>query len=387
MPNENNDMPDLIDKLFVNLQSGKIYKCTELNRPELRLYLERVGDRKAVAINVLEFYHKYRSLTEEEEGLIETHRDKINNLTEALTLNLLQRLASGQGTGADIGIVETPTERDSFTNLILRDDVKKSIDIGLAKLQLKDFLNNDWNLKSIESMDGRCIMNFWGPPGVGKTASAKAIAHQLGKKLYKVNYSQVISKWVGDTGKHLTEVFKNAKEGNHILFFDEADSMLSRRIGLDSGDAAYSSSINQNRNILMQELDKFNGIVILATNLFGNYDEAILRRVAHHVEFKLPTEEMRQRIFELHIPKEVTKDEDVDIVACAHSTKDFSGGDIKNVCINAMIAGAMEEPRMLRQQHLIEEIDKISESKRKHKFGSIKKKPIGINAKLLTSEE
>lgn len=377
-------LEDLVGKYFSHSSSHKIYLCVTIERNEenplaSNVNLERLGDKKAFAFPVASFIRGYMELSEAHLQKIEELKPRIDRTTTAITLEWLENPPKEEDEGG-LGFIVTPTDRDDFKNLILNQDIKDSITIGLKKVELKDFLNDTWDLKSIEPMDGRCAMNFWGPPGTGKTASVKAIAKMLDKKIYQVNYSQIISKWVGDTGKHLTEVFAAAKKNNCILFFDEADSMLSRRVSMDSGDPS-GTSINQNRNILMQEIDKFNGMIIFATNHFGNYDEALLRRIAQHVEYKLPDTEMRELIFAGHIPKAVTMSADVSYKECAQLTDGFSGGDIKNVCINSMLAAAMLEPKVLGQTQLTAEIEKIKSSKNKHGNGKFKK-PMGIEVDL-----
>lgn len=377
-------LEDLVGKFLFHAQSRKVYKCVSIERNEdnplaSNVNLERLGDKKAFAFPVPVVIRGYVELSEEHLEKIEQLKARIERTTTSITLDWLENPPKEDEEGG-LGFIVAPTDRDDFKNLVLAQDIKDSIQIGLKKVELKDFLNETWDLKSIEPMDGRCAMNFWGAPGTGKTASVKAIARQLDKKIYQVNYSQIISKWVGDTGKHLAEVFANAKKNRCILFFDEADSMLSRRVSMDSGDPS-GTSINQNRNILMQEIDKFNDMIIFATNHFGNYDEALLRRIAQHVEFKLPDESMRKQIFEGHIPKAVTISGDVSYKECAKLTEGFSGGDIKNVCINSMVAAAMLEPRILGQTELVAEITKIKSSKNKHGNGKFKK-PIGIEVNL-----
>ena len=113
-----------------------------------------------------------------------------------------------------------------------------------------------------------------------------------------MDYTSVISKYLGDTAKHIKLAFERAAHHGAVLFLDEADSLLSKRVSLDESCA---TSINQNRNTLMQELDRFEGVVVMTTNLFGNYDEALLRRVQRHIHFRLPNASMRRELFALHL--------------------------------------------------------------------------------------
>jgi SpoVK/Ycf46/Vps4 family AAA+-type ATPase len=152
-----------------------------------------------------------------------------------------------------------------------------------------------------------------------------------------VDYSAVISKYLGDTAKHIKAVFQAATELDAVLFFDEADSLLSRRV--PAGESC-STSINQNRNTLMQELDRFEGVVIVTTNLFENYDPALLRRIQSHIKFRVPNASMRRELFALHLPNPERVRADYSVLA--ELSKGLSGGDILNICLNAIYAGSTD---------------------------------------------
>ena len=192
-------------------------------------------------------------------------------------------------------MIVQPEPRHSLENLVLHPEVKTDILAALRALETRADLERVWNLSSIQPQQGRCILNFYGPPGTGKTRAALGIALRLGKPLYQVDYSAVISKYLGDTAKHIKAAFQAAHDQNAVLFFDEADSLLSKRVS--TGESC-STSINQNRNCLMQDLDRFDGVVIVTTNLFKNYDPALQR----HIKFRIPYASMRRELFALHLP-------------------------------------------------------------------------------------
>jgi ATP-dependent 26S proteasome regulatory subunit len=230
-----------------------------------------------------------------------------------------------------------PDTRHDIDKLILHPEVKTDILAGLRALEIRTDLDRIWNLSAIQPQQGRCILNFYGPPGTGKTRAALGIALRLGKPLYQVDYSAVISKHLGDTAKHIKAMFEVAREQDAVLFFDEADSLLSKRVA--TGESC-STSINQNRNSLMQELDRFDGVVIVTTNLFENYDPALLRRIQRHIHFRIPYASMRRELFSLNLPNpdRVT----ADYAVLAELSKGLSGGDILNVCVNAIYAGSVD---------------------------------------------
>lgn len=267
---------------------------------------------------------------------------------------------------SDFGLLVDPKE--STTKIILTPEVKSSIDNGIGKLKHRDFLYQKWNLKSIDGMENKNVFNFHGLPGTGKTLSAKEVARKLDKKLFIVDYAQTESKMVGETEKNISKIFEFAKEQNAVLFLDEADTLVSRRI---EDNTSQSRHVNAARNVFMQELDQFDGVVILTTNLFSSFDPALIRRINQNIKFELPTEEMRLEIIKAHIPIEVPTDPDINYKIIAELTHGFSGGDIKNLTRESLTAAVIEElansgsldNAKLKQCHLVNEVVKIQKSK------------------------
>ncbi|MHC1763600.1 MAG: ATP-binding protein [Verrucomicrobiia bacterium] len=265
---------------------------------------------------------------------------------------------------AELGVIVEAQPCHALDRLVLHKETRDEIVVGVRSIIRRDELEDVWHLSEIEPQVGRCILNFYGPPGTGKTRAALGIALQLGQPLYQVDYSAIISKYLGDTAKHLVACFKRAAELNAVLFFDEADSMLSKRVNMDESCA---TSLNQNRNVLMQELDRFNGVVVCTTNLFGNYDPALLRRISRHIEFKLPDRAMRRKLFKLHLPNGNRVEADLD--AMARNSEGLSGGDIKVACLNAIFAGSTDDDAAnwkVTDFHLLAEIDRIKTAKANH---------------------
>ena len=264
----------------------------------------------------------------------------------------------------EVGILVDTEPRHALDRLVLQPSVVADIEAALRLIEIREQLEAVWKLHEIQPQRGRCIVNFYGPPGTGKTRAALGIARRLGKPLYQVDYSAIVSKYLGDTAKHIALAFKQAAEADAVLFFDEADSLLSRRVAIGE---SCSTSINQNRNCLMQELDRFGGVVVMTTNLFGNYDEAILRRIARHIEFALPNVEMRERLLRAHLPNADLVPSD--LRQAAIKARGFSGGDILNACLNAMLAASADpipDNWQLSEAALLAEIAKIQSGKSAH---------------------
>jgi ATP-dependent 26S proteasome regulatory subunit len=272
---------------------------------------------------------------------------------------------------SDLVTVVEPDHRHDLNRMILYPECRTEIQVGLNRIIRAEAMEATWALSQIEPRANRCVLNFYGAPGTGKTLAAVAVAKMLGKKLLKVDYAEIVSKYPGDTAKHIKMVFKIARESNAALMFDEADSLLSRRLNFsDSVDGASVTSINQNRNTLLSQVDEFDGVVIMCTNFFSNYDEAFLRRIARHVEFKLPNNTMRGELFKLHLPRtdKVTLTPD-QWTAISGQTTDFSGGDILNVVVNALTRASLPEDAAsweLTYQDLSAEVDSVKRAKTRH---------------------
>src|SRR5207253_5090574 len=142
---------------------------------------------------------------------------------------------------------------------------------------------------------------FSGPPGTGKTMAAEVIAHTLALDLYKIDLSQVVSKYIGETEKNLDRIFTAAESTNAILFFDEADTLLCKRSQVHDAHDRYA---NIEVGYLLQKMEEYDGIAILATNLRQNMDAAFTRRMRFIVEFPFPDEENRFRIWKAIFPPE-----------------------------------------------------------------------------------
>ncbi len=188
---------------------------------------------------------------------------------------------------------------------------------------------------------------FSGPSGTGKTMAAGVVANELGLDLYKIDLSGVVSKYIGETEKNLDRIFAAAENANAILFFDEADALFGRRSEVRDAHDRYA---NIEISYLLQKMEQYEGITILATNLRQNLDDAFVRRVAFTIHFPFPDEEGRRRIWAGIWPEAAPLAGDVDLDFLARQFK-LSGGNIKNIALAAsFLAAAGDEITM---EHLI----------------------------------
>jgi AAA+ superfamily predicted ATPase len=177
---------------------------------------------------------------------------------------------------------------------------------------------------------------FAGESGTGKTMAADIIAHELGLDLYKIDLSSVVSKYIGETEKNLGKIFQEAETSNAVLFFDEADALFGKRSEVKDSHDRYA---NIEVGYLLQRMETFDGVVILATNLRANLDDAFIRRLHFIIEFPFPEPDDRLRIWRVNLPPKTPLADDVDFELLAHRFR-LSGGTIRNVLLAAAFLAA-----------------------------------------------
>lgn len=175
-----------------------------------------------------------------------------------------------------------------------------------------------------------------GPAGTGKTMAAQVIANELSMELYKIDVSQIFDKYVGETEKNIRQIFDQAKKSNSILFFDEADAIFNKRIEASSSNDRFA---NIESSMLLQCVEEYSGISILATNNFNAMDPAFIRRFKYYILFREPDEFIRYEIWKSVIPKEAPLSKDVDLMQLAKQFE-FTGAVIKNVVLHAAYLAA-----------------------------------------------
>jgi SpoVK/Ycf46/Vps4 family AAA+-type ATPase len=196
---------------------------------------------------------------------------------------------------------------------------------------------------------------FSGAPGTGKTMAAEVIAQDLQLDLYKIDLSQIVSKYIGDTEKNLSQVFDAATNSNAILLFDEADALFGKRSEVKDARDRYA---NMETSYLLQKMEEYAGIAILTTNFRHNLDEAFTRRLRFIIEFSLPTQEERRRMWELMLPMNTAICQDLDLDFLA-GRFELTGADIRNIALRAAFLAAgdeNQEKRAISMNHIIKAI-------------------------------
>ena len=189
---------------------------------------------------------------------------------------------------------------------------------------------------------------FAGPSGTGKTMAADIMAGELRLDLYKIDLSSVVSKYIGDTEKNLSKIFTEAETSNAILFFDEADALFGKRSEVRDAHDRYA---NIEISYLLQKMEEYQGVVILATNLRKNMDDAFVRRMHFCVEFPFPNEKSRLRIWQQIWPEETPRSRELDLDLLSRQFE-VAGGNIRNIALAAAFQAA-SDGQVVNMNHLI----------------------------------
>jgi SpoVK/Ycf46/Vps4 family AAA+-type ATPase len=258
------------------------------------------------------------------------------------------------------GVIESVEARRSFRDVILPPRTLDMLNEALTQVHSYSLIFEDWGLGERHPTGTALAFNFAGPSGTGKTICAEAIANHLGKRLLLVRYAELESMWVGETPKNVAAIFRMAQEEDAVLFFDEADAIAARR-STDVSQGAQRES-NTTVNVLLQELERFDGVVIFATNLAANFDPAFERRIRTHVLFELPDTAEREKIWRVQLHERTPLAGDVDFRELAERYA-VSGGDIRNAVLKAALAAAAEEGpdarKRIHQRHFVAGIEDV----------------------------
>ncbi len=212
---------------------------------------------------------------------------------------------------------------------------------------------------------------FSGPPGTGKTFAAQCLGNRLGLNLYRIDLSQVVSKYIGETEKALATVFDEAEAGHGLLLFDEADALFGKRSSVKDAHDRYA---NIEVGYLLQRLESFSGVAILATNLRSNLDQAFVRRIRFLVDFPMPDRPMRQRLWEQALPTAAHRAEELEVEPLIERFR-LSGGSIQNIGLAAAHLAAATTSGRVSTGHLVRatyrELEKTGLARSKADFGPL----------------
>lgn len=297
------------------------------------------------------------------EGVMEITQMLVDSVKESLSAekrNIQVSKEENKAKDKNVSIEFLPVEpKYSLSELIVPKHVREKILDVAEYAENSKIVFDKWGLSETHKQSKRVGINLYGPPGTGKTMAAHAIAHNLGRKIILVNYADIESKYVGDTPKNIRKAFETAKATDSILFFDEADAILSRRVTNMS--SSTDVSVNQTRSVMLMILNEYQDFVIFATNFIENFDPAFMRRISMHVQFELPDVECRKLLWRKYIPELMPTDVDIDIIAERYDC--ITGSDISTAVLNAAFKAARSKSDMVRTEDMYSAIEDIIVSK------------------------
>ena len=263
-------------------------------------------------------------------------------------LATLTEVCRNQG-AADLGLLATrETPRHEWSDLVLPPPTMELLQGFASAVRDRVRVFDDWAFGTASGGRRSLRALLAGSSGTGKTLAASVVAKEVGLELYRIDLSAVVSKYVGETEQNLERVFRAAEGGNAILFFDEADALFGKRSEVKDAHDRFS---NIEIAYLLQRMESYDGVLILATNLSKNMDEAFARRIHFEIEFPVPDEADRLRLWELHLPGKAPRHEDIDLRFLSTQFP-ISGGDIRNVALQAAFLAA-DEGGPIAMRHLI----------------------------------
>ena len=237
--------------------------------------------------------------------------------------------------------------KHTWSDIVLPHDTLAQLKELCEQAQRRHRVHGEWGFDRKLSLGKGLNALFSGPPGTGKTMAAEVIASELQRDLYRIDLSQVVSKYIGETEKSLHQIFQEAQTAHAILFFDEADALFGKRSEVKDAHDRYA---NIEVGYLLQKMEEYEGVAILATNLSRHIDEAFVRRMHFITDFPFPDQEYRRRIWQVVFPHEAPLAEGVDFDFLAREIK-LAGGSIKNIALAAAFYAA-GDGQVIEMPHL-----------------------------------
>lgn len=226
----------------------------------------------------------------------------------------------------------------TWEDLVVSPETERELRLFCDRVRYRGVVMEDWNFKSRLAYGRAVSALFYGVPGTGKTMAAQVIAKDLDLDLYRVDLSQIMNKYVGETEKNLARIFDEAAHCSGILFFDEADALFAKRTEIADSKDKYA---NAETAFLLQKIEEFDGLVILATNLAYNFDDAFKRRINYMINFTLPDLAQRRELWSKVFPPEMHAQDRLDLDFLA-SSFELTGSTIKSIAVSAAYMAAAE---------------------------------------------
>ena len=266
----------------------------------------------------------------------------------SITLPRLAEQARAQSSSALAGLAQKVETSYSWSDLVLPNSTLAHLQQLAAAIRQRALVFDTWGFARLSAGSHSLRALFAGASGTGKTLAASVIANELGLPLYRIDLAAVVSKYIGETEKNLDRIFEAAEGSNAVLFFDEADALFGKRSEVKEAHDRYA---NIEVAYLLQRVESYDGVMMLASNLAVNLDEAFSRRLHFQVDFPIPDVAGRERLWRLLIPPEAPVDDDLDVAFLARRFP-LTGGEVRNVALHAAFIAA-EESTPIGMAHAI----------------------------------
>ncbi len=339
------------------------YRITELPSAldygaRLRLW-EGFKDFYALSFSPEDMADRYHLNASECAGVLKSFLERREEERTVPDDDLLSRISTErmEGDARETGRVIYPNIR--LDDVKVKDEIRAILNDAVNSVRASATVLDIWGLRENYPYGRSVSLLLSGPPGTGKTMTANAIAGELKLPLYQVNLSNIVDKYIGETEKNLEKAFEFAEKTDAVLFFDEADSLFGTRSEVRDSKDRYA---NTEISYLLQRIEAYDGIVIMATNIKGNMDPAFIRRIRYVANFENPDEALRRAIWDSCL-KDSIPHEDIDTEYLSAQFDKFTGSVIKTVFLNAC-ANAAGKGEKLAMKHLIhavkQELEKTS---------------------------
>jgi hypothetical protein len=306
----------------------------------LNLWQRFLGDAVELPENDLDILAGQFSLTSNQiQNAVHSAKDMAFQYNRPLSSNDLFEAARRHSSHHLDSLAVKIEPRYVWKDIVLPEDQMATLREIANTVRWRSVVLENWGVGEKLAASAGVAAMFAGPPGTGKTLAAQVIAAELKMDLYKIDLSTVVSKYIGETEKNLERIFNQAKNSNAILFFDEADAIFGKRSEVKDAHDRYA---NIEVGYLLQRMETYDGVVILATNLRSNLDDAFTRRLQFVVDFPFPDEEHRLKIWQVLFPTGVPREGEIDFKYFADRF-DLAGGSIRNIIVGAAFLAASEE--------------------------------------------
>lgn len=314
-----------------------------LERPSYRhrlgfwqYYLENIDFPIAEGLDVQPIASQFALTSRQIQDSVATARDTALQRRDVVQRRDLIAAARAHSSPNLSGLAQKIEPRYDWEDLIVPGDQKAMLQELVQMVKGRGVVMEEWGVgRKLKTSAGVTVL-FAGPPGTGKTMAAEVITSDLGLDLYKLDLSTVVSKFIGETEKNLGRIFDEAQSSSAVLFFDEADAIFGKRSEVKDSHDRYA---NMEVSYLLQRMEQYDGVTILATNLRANMDEAFTRRMQFIVDFPFPDEDDRMRIWQTLFPVDLPQAADIDLALFASRFK-LAGGNIRNIIVSAAYLAA-----------------------------------------------